>query len=178
MRVLITGGTGLIGKATVERLVAKGWDVRVIDLQPEADLAGAEYVQCNILHYDDLLEQTRGCDAVIHLAAIRSPVSDPGHKVFQVNATGTFNVFEAAAAAGIKRVVQASSINALGCFYGINDLDIHYFPVDEAHPTHTTDPYSFSNGVIEDIGDYYWRRDGISSVAMRYPGVYRGDFVL
>lgn len=116
MRVLITGGNGLIGKATVERLVEKGWDVRVIDLQPEAEIDGAEYAQCNILNYDDLLKQTRGCDAVIHLAAIRSPAMNPGHEVFQVNVAGTFNLFEASAAAGIRRVVQASSINALGCF--------------------------------------------------------------
>jgi nucleoside-diphosphate-sugar epimerase len=178
MRVLVTGGTGLIGKATVERLVEKGWDVRVIDLQPEAEINGAEYAQCNIQNYDDLLKQTNGCDAVIHLAAIRSPILAPGHDVFRVNAAGTFNVFQAAAAAGVRRVVQASSINALGCFYGTGDLNIKYFPVDEAHPTDTTDPYSFSKGVVEDIGAYYWRREGISSVAMRFPGVYHADFAL
>ncbi len=176
MRVLITGGKGLIGKATAERLIEKGWDVRLIDLQPEAAVNGAEYIPCDILNYDELLKQMRGCDAVIHMAAIRSPNLAPGHEIFEINAAGTFNVFEAAAASGIGRVVQASSINALGCFYGIGGMDIAYFPVDEAHPTHTTDPYSFSKGVVEDIGAYYWRRDGISSVAMRYPGVYDGDF--
>ncbi|MCC6802358.1 MAG: NAD(P)-dependent oxidoreductase [Anaerolineae bacterium] len=177
MRVLVTGGTGLIGKATVERLVRSGYNVRVIDLQPDVEIAGAEYAPCDILNYDDVLRQARGCDAIIHLAAIRSPVSDLGHRVFQVNVAGTFNVFEAAAAVGIKRVVQASSINALGCFYGIGELNIRYFPVDEAHPTDTTDPYSFSKETVENIGAYYWRRDGISSVAMRFPGVYQGAFI-
>src|SRR5664279_1920785 len=166
MRVLITGGAGLIGKATAERLIENGWDVRITDIAAGVEIPGAEYVQCNILNYDDLLKQMRGCDRVIHLAALRSPNLAPGHEVFQVNAAGTFNVFEAAAAVGIRRVVQASSINALGSYYGLGEMTPRYFPIDEDHPTYTTDPYSFSKQAIEEIGAYYWRRDGISSVAL------------
>jgi nucleoside-diphosphate-sugar epimerase len=81
-------------------------------------------------------------------------------------------VFEAAAACGIGKVAQASSINALGAYFSIGDIKPQYFPIDEEHPRFTTDPYSFSKQLIEEIGDYYWRRDGISSVAMRFPGVY------
>jgi nucleoside-diphosphate-sugar epimerase len=74
--------------------------------------------------------------------------------------------------------VQASSINALGCFYGLGDIKAEYFPIDEAHSTFTTDPYSFSKQVVEEIGEYYWRRAGISSVALRFPGVYLRGFTL
>jgi nucleoside-diphosphate-sugar epimerase len=172
MRILVTGGTGRIGKATTERLLQNGWDVRVLDRAAGVEIPGAEYVQGDILDYDSLLNHTRGCDSIIHLAAIPSPYGAPGHDVFQINAAGTFNVFEAAAKLGIKRVVQASSINALGAFYHLGEIHPQYFPIDEAHPRLTTDPYSFSKEVIEDIGDYYWRREGISSVAMRFPGVY------
>ncbi|MGO8126710.1 NAD-dependent epimerase/dehydratase family protein, partial [Rhizobium ruizarguesonis] len=66
---------------------------------------------------------------------------------------------------------QASSINALGCAYNITDFSPQYFPIDEAHPSYTTDPYSFSKQTVEEIGEYYWRRDGISSVALRFPWV-------
>ena len=179
MRVLITGGTGLIGKATAERLLHKGWEVRVIDrhIPPEAILDGAEYAECDILNYADLLAQTRGCDAVIHMAAIRSPILAPGTDIFEVNVAGTFNVFEAAAESGIKRVAQASSINALGSYYGIQEVRPPYFPLDEQIPSFTTDPYSLSKQIVEEIGAYYWRRDGISSVAMRYPGVYQPAMV-
>lgn len=172
MRVLITGGTGHIGRVTAEHLVQNGWDVRIIDLPPTAEVAGAEYAQCNILNFDDVLKHMRGCDFVIHLAGIRSPFLAPGHDIFQANATGTFNVFEAAAATGIRRVVQASSINAMGAFYNLDDVKVQYFPIDEDHPRFTTDPYSFSKQLVEDIGAYYWRREGISSIAMRFPGVY------
>jgi nucleoside-diphosphate-sugar epimerase len=176
MRVLITGGSGHIGRVTTERLLQNGWEVRVIDLTSETKITGAEYIQCNILNYDDLLKHMRGCDAVIHLAAIRTPYLAPGHEIFQLNVAGTFNVFEAAAASGIRRVIQASSINALGAYYNLGEIQPLYFPIDEDHPRFTTDPYSFSKQVIEDIGAYYWRREGLSSLALRFPGVYSGEY--
>jgi NAD(P)-dependent dehydrogenase (short-subunit alcohol dehydrogenase family) len=112
MRVLITGGTGRVGKSVTERFVRQGWEVRVIGLEPEFELAGADYAVCDIMNYDALRQQMQGCQAVVHLAAIASPTGVPGHELFQINVAGTFNVFEAAAAEGIRRIAQASSINA------------------------------------------------------------------
>jgi nucleoside-diphosphate-sugar epimerase len=179
MRVLVTGGNGLIGKTVTAHLIKRGWDVRVIDLQSETAIPGAEYIQCDIMRYDDLRESMRGCECVIHLAAIPTPATLPGHDVFRINVAGAFNVFEAAATEGIRRIAQASSINALGCAWGAAEIVAEYFPIDEEHPTHTSDPYSFSKAMVEDIGAYYWRRDGISSVALRLPWVFsnRGDQV-
>ena len=174
MRVLITGGNGGIGKSITDHFVTREWDVRVIDLQPEANLPGAEYKQCDIMDYDHLRAAMRGCDGVVHLAAIPTPAKMPGHDVFRINVAGTFNVFEAAAAEGIRRIAQASSINAFGCAWGTSDIVTEYFPIDEEHITHPTDPYSFSKRMVEDIGDYYWRRDGISSVSLRLPWVWTG----
>lgn len=176
MKVLITGGAGLIGKATTERFVSKGWDVRVIGLETAPELPGAEFVTCDITDYDALRQQMQGCQAVVHLAAIRGPQLAAGHTLFQVNVAGTFNVFEAAAAEGIRRVVQASSINAFGCAYSLVDIAPQYLPIDEDHPTYTTDPYSYSKEAVEDIGRYFWRREGISSVALRFPAVYASTF--
>ncbi len=177
MHILITGGMGRVGKVVTERLVQKGDDVRVIGIEPDPQMAGIEYVVCDILDYAHVREQMKGIDAVIHLAAIPSPRSHSGAQTFQVNTAGTFNVFEAAAEEGIKRIVQASSINAFGCAWSKADIQADYFPIDEAHSRFTTDPYSFSKQVIEDIGDYYWRRDGISSVALRFPAVWPADYV-
>jgi len=173
MRVLVTGGTGSVGRAATERLVGAGWDVRVVGRRAGLEVPGAEYAACDVTSFDEVCRQAAGRDAVVHLAAIASPTSAPGPEVLRVNVLGTFHVFEAAARAGIRRVVQASSINAFGCWYGVADLThVRYFPIDEEHPTFTTDPYSFSKGLIEEVGRYYWRRDGITSFALRLPWVH------
>lgn len=177
MRALLTGGTGLIGKAATELLLEKGWEIRSLDLKPGVETTGVEYVQGDILNYDQLLGLMHGCDAVIHLAAIRTPHMAPAPQIFEVNVAGTFNVFESAAATGIRRIVQASSINAFGGYYGTVELNIRYLPMDEDHPAYTTDVYSFSKQTIEEIGRYFWRRDGISSTALRFPGVVARSYV-
>jgi nucleoside-diphosphate-sugar epimerase len=113
-----------------------------------------------------------GVDAVVHLAALIHPGAGPAHRIFQINAAGSFNVYQAAADAGIKRVVSASSINALGFNFGVKPSTIHYLPIDEAHPNCTTDAYSFCKEVLEQAAAYFWRRDGISGVCLRFPYVY------
>ena len=172
MRILITGGTGSVGRTATARLVEHGWEVRVIGRRQGIEIPGAEYASCDVTDTAAVREQVRGCEAVVHLAAVPSPGGVPGPELFRINATGTFNVFAAAEAEGIRRVVQASSINAHGGVFGTVDLDhVAYLPLDEEHPTYTTDAYSFSKNVVEAIGDYYWRRSGIASVALRLPYV-------
>jgi UDP-glucose 4-epimerase len=177
MHVFLTGGRGRIGKAVINRLLQKDWQIRAVDVTTGDSQPGVDYRQCDILDYAALHEAMRGCDAVIHLAALPAPMLAPASDTFQINVAGTYNVFEAASRHGIKRVVQASSINALGCAYNITDLHLAYLPIDEDHPIFTNDAYSFSKQIIEQIGDYYWRRDGISSVALRFPWVYPHDYL-
>lgn len=176
MRVLVTGGIGLIGHTVVKRLQNKGWDVKVIDIAPQTELPDSVYSVCDITDYDSLREKMKGCDAVVHMAALRSPYYAQAPEVFRINVQGTFNVFEAAAKQGIKRVVQASSINAIGCAWNISDFSPQYFPIDENLPKYTSDVYSYSKELIESIGDYYWRRDGISGTALRFPWVYPPEY--
>ena len=171
MRVLVTGGSGSVGKEVVRRLAGQGFQVKVIGRTSGIEIPGASYETCDINDYPSLRNAVRGFDAVVHLAAIPNPSMGTSDQVFLVNVQGTFNVFKACEEEGIRRVVQASSINALGVFYGIKENPIQYLPVDEDHPCISTDVYSFSKHVIEEIGDYYWRRSGISSVALRLPYV-------
>lgn len=175
MKVLVTGGIGSVGKALLERLLKNGWDVRVVDRTEEFEMEGIDYRVADITDFDAIRETMVGCEAVVHLAAIANPMFVPPQEIFRINVQGTYNVYEAAAAEGIKRVVQASSINAFGCFWGNRDIFPNYFPLDEAHATATTDVYSFSKEVVEDIGEYYWRRNGISGVSLRFPGVWNRD---
>lgn len=175
MRVLVTGGSGSVGKAVIERLVKHGYAVRVIGRRADLSFEGAEYQPCDINDFPRLREVIRGCDAVVHLAALPNPAKGSPEEIFYANAQGTFNVFQAATEEGIRRVVQASSINATGQFYGVKPAPLHYLPMDEDHPPFATDAYSFSKHVIEDIGAYFWRREGISGVALRLPWVAPAD---
>lgn len=173
MRLLLTGGTGNVGPAVIEHLAKAGHEVLTVGRRDHVDVPAGEYRQGDINDYDSLLAHMRGRDAVVHLAALASPVGRPGREVFRVNDLGTFNVFEAAAECGITRVVGASSINALGYFYGDRSFLLDYLPVDEEHPVLATDSYSFSKQVMEEIGRYFWERDRIASVMLRLPGVRR-----
>jgi nucleoside-diphosphate-sugar epimerase len=172
MKILVTGGTGNVGRTAVARLVRNGHTVRVIGRRADITIEGAEYHVCDTTDFDSLREQVRGMEGIVHLAAIAWPGGGPGQELFDINCRGTFNVYQAAADEGIARISCASSINALGYNYGIASFELHYFPIDEEHPTCTTDAYSFSKQVTEAIAGYFWRREGISSVNLRLPGVY------
>jgi len=171
MRILLTGGSGSVGKAVVDRLVRKHHSVIVIGRRADMQFEGAQYLACDINDYPALREAARGCDAIVHLAAVPNPGVTTPEELFRVNASGTFNVFQAAAEEGIRRVVQASSINAAGQFYGVKPAPLHYLPLDEEHPVFSSDAYSFSKHIIEETGAYFWRREGISSLALRLPWV-------
>ena len=172
MRVLITGGAGHVGKPICERFVCNGWDVHVVDMVPDPQIEGVSYALCDIRDFAALFKQVEGCDAIVHLAAIPSTMTHPDSTLFSINVSGTYNLFEAAERAGVKRIAQASSINAFGGYWGCDDRQYDYFPLDENHPLHTTDAYSFSKQLVEEIAAYYQRRSGIDSVSFRFPAVW------
>ena len=163
MFIIVTGGIGHIGCATVESLLQQGHSVRVLDRTAVADIESdvqetikdADYTKVDITDFDSLEPHFDGADAVVHLAVLTYPGAGLEHDIFRINANGTFNIYRAAANAGIRRVVCASSINALGYNYGIKSFNIQYFPIDEEHPPFTTDPYSFSKGIVEEISAYF-----------------------
>ena len=135
MKILVTGGLGSVGRPLVTLLVDHGHSVKVIGRRPEAEVAdelipGTAYAPCDINDFSAIRQQVRGMDTIIHLAAIPAPMMASGDEIFRINCAGTFNVYEAAAQEGIKRVVSASSINALGFFYGVKTFPLQYLPID------------------------------------------------
>jgi nucleoside-diphosphate-sugar epimerase len=181
MKIVVTGGAGHIGRAAVAQLLSHGHEVRVLDRVPQSEMdpstlgeiEGAAYRQVDIADIETLRPAFEGMEAAVHLAALVHPGAGPDHVIFDINGRGTFNVYRAAADAGITRVVSASSINALGFNYGVKAFQIRYFPIDEEHEAFTTDGYSFSKRIGEEIADYFWRREGVSGTSLRFPGVYR-----
>jgi nucleoside-diphosphate-sugar epimerase len=172
MNLLVTGGMGSVGRAVVKRLAASGHSLRVLDRLTGEDTDQVTYAAADITNYDALRPHFDGVEAVVHLAAIIAPTLGTPETIFKVNALGTFNVFQAAASAGIRRVVCASSINALGFNFAMHGFQLDYFPIDEDHPSLTSDAYSFSKCIGEEIGAYFWRREGITSLHLRLTGVY------
>ncbi len=171
VKILITGGAGRVGAAVVRRLASAGHELTVIGRTGGLTVEGARYAQCDINDPAALLPAVQGMDAVVHLAAIPSPCGYASEEIFRINCAGTFNLYEAAARARIRRVVTASSINAFGYNWGVVSFPIRTLPVDETHTAFTSDVYSFSKQVTESIAAYAWRRDGISGVCLRLPFV-------
>ena len=174
-KVFVTGAAGYVGMPTVQHLVESGFPVKGVDQSAEHRVEGAEYALCDITDVAALKREMAGCDAVLHLAAITLPWRAAPGEIYRINCHGTFCVFQAAGEIGIRRVVCASSINALGCWFGQTFPPPHYLPMDEEHPTCTTDVYSFSKVTMEATAAYFWRRDRISSVCFRMGGRMRLD---
>src|SRR4029077_18315990 len=106
-------------------------------------------------------------DALIHLAALPTPLHGTPLEVFGTNVEATFVALEAAGNAGVKRVSLASSISLLGLPYGAEGLAPLYAPVDEAHPKIGTDPYALSKEVDEATARLMHRRHRFQVVALR-----------
>jgi nucleoside-diphosphate-sugar epimerase len=169
MKIAITGGSGRIGRAAVAAALAAGHQVVSIDHQPASQQhQNLSTIHADIGSYTDLLSALRGCDALIHLAAIPSPVGHPEHVVHQTNVLGSYHALLAAAELGIRRVCQASSINAIGAAYS-RAPKFDYFPVDELHPTYNEDAYSLSKWICEQQADSITRRHaGMAVASMRF----------
>jgi dihydroflavonol-4-reductase len=116
--VLVTGGTGFVGGAIVERLLADGRDVKALARSKDSAQAlrevGAEPVRGDILDAEALTAAMRGCDVVYHVAGLNALCLRDPSLLFDVNVQGSRNVVQAAAAAGARRVVYTSSAAALG----------------------------------------------------------------
>jgi nucleoside-diphosphate-sugar epimerase len=112
-KILVTGAAGVAGRETVRQLQAAGYEVRMADVVPPAEIfVGAEFVRCDTRSPQDVEAAVAGCDAVVHLAAWHCghipPVSDA--TIFAVNVDGTFYVLEACVKFGVKTVAYASSM--------------------------------------------------------------------
>jgi nucleoside-diphosphate-sugar epimerase len=170
MRVLVSGSSGLIGGAVVERLSAEGDEVVSFDIADGHD----------VLDADAYATAAEGCDAIVHAAGGSRPgVSDPGERFITHNVTGNWNMLEAARRAGIQRVVTFSSVNAIGVFRGEAPPD--YLPIDDDHPIRPPTAYGMAKRLIEELCRCYTATKQIATTCFRPPAVCgparRAEFV-
>lgn len=169
-RICVTGASGRAGRAAVRELVAHGYEVRATDLvlpPPGADL-GVPVLRADLTEYGEAVEVLAGTDAVVHLANIPAPDLLTDAKTFTVNLTMNFNVFQAAARVGLRRVVWASSETTIGLPF---DTPPRYAPIDEDHYPLPTSTYSLSKVATETIAEQFAAWTGVPHVALRFSNV-------
>ena len=172
--VVVTGGSGKLGRACVRELVEHGYDVTNVDLVPSRD-DRCPLVRADLTDFGQTLEVLAGvderpaADAVVHLAAIPAPGLVPNAEVFRTNTLSTYNVFEAARRLGIKNVVWASSETVLGLPF---DTPPPYIPVDERYPGRPETAYSLSKLVGETMAEQFCRWDPeLKMIGLRFSNV-------
>lgn len=161
-RILITGAAGGVGTFLRTGLAESGWSVRAFDLVLPEDLGDAEWLLGDVNDPAALGTAMVGVDAVIHLAGI--PVEDSFAKVLTANIAGTYEVFEAAVRAGVRRVVYASSNHAVG-YYRRGDFPASDIAVDVRPRPDTY--YGVSKVFGEALGSFYADRHGMSVACVR-----------
>ncbi|MCD4669968.1 MAG: NAD(P)-dependent oxidoreductase [Actinomycetia bacterium] len=172
MKVIVTGGSGHVGRYVVDDLEKSGYEVSVFDIKGPRD-KDVDFVKGNILNADDCRKAFRGAEAIVHLAAIPNPLKDSPDRVFTTNVGGTFNIHQAAADLGIEKVVQISSDSSYG-FNFRREGDVllpEYLPIDEDHPQKPADPYGLSKKIGEEIAKSFVSRYGMKTIALRICGV-------
>ncbi len=176
MRVLVTGGAGRIGKWVVRELVSRQHEVTIFDRVPPSEQpAGVKYKLGECEDLGGVYDVLRGHNAVIHLAAIPSNQVHPYPTVFRTNVVSTYNVGEAAGRLGLRKLVAASSINALGIPMAERPFNPEYLPIDEEHPRLAQDAYSLTKLIDEEILAALHRRTGLQTIAIRPPLMFYGE---
>jgi nucleoside-diphosphate-sugar epimerase len=171
MRIVVTGGSGKGGKWVVRELREHGHDVLNVDVRHD----GSEFGLCMVADLTDLgqtLDALSGADSVVHFAAIPAPGLRPEGETFRINAMSTYNVFAAAVAHGMKRVVWASSETVLGLPF---DIPPAFAPVDETIEPRPESSYALSKLVGETMAAQFARRSGTGFVGLRISNIMEPD---
>lgn len=158
--LLLTGAAGGIGTLMRGLLPAYGYTLRLFDATPIEGEPTA--VTADLGDKEALREAVTGVDAVVHLAGIS--LEAPFEKILRSNIEGTYNLYEAAREAGVRRIVNASSNHAVG-FTPLPGPAGPLLPVETPHRPDSY--YGLSKAFGEDLAQLYWDRDGLESVSVR-----------
>ncbi len=167
MRIIVTGGSGKTGRWVVRDLREQGHDVLNIDTAHDGSGHGL-YATADLTDLGQALELIHGAGAVVHLAAIPAPEIRSAGETFRVNTMSTYNVFAAAVATGVKRVVWASSETVLGLPFETHPL---FAPIDETIEPRPESSYALSKLVGEEMARQFARTTGIPFLGLRFSNI-------
>ncbi len=171
MRVVVTGGSGKGGKWVVRDLREHGHDVVNVDLVPDG-APNNLFLLTDITDEGQVHDVVRGADAIVHFAAIPAPGLRPEGETFRINALSTWNVFHAAADAGVGRVIWASSETVLGLPF---DRPPDFAPIDETITPRPESSYALSKLVGETLAAQTSRLTGIPFLGFRISNIMEPD---
>lgn len=172
---VVTGGGGFIGSHLVDRLVADGRTVRVLDnfksgrrsnLAQHAEGGRTEIIEGDVADTGTALAAVSGADRIFHLAALADivPSIQNPEAYFRANVDGTFSMLEAARTHGVSRFVYVASSSC----YGIPDL----YPTPETAPASPQYPYALTKYLGEQLVQHWARVYGLQAVSVRLFNVY------
>src|SRR4051794_16548319 len=175
MRIIVTGGSGKLGRAVVADLIAHDHDVWNADVAPPREPAG-RFTRVDLRDFGQVYELFRGIDegweridAVVHLAAIPGPAQAPNAALFANNVPSDFNVFSAVRHAGIRNIVWASSETVLGLPF---DTPPPYAPLDEDYAVRPETAYSLGKALDEEMARHFCRWDPeLKMIGLRFSNV-------
>ena len=164
MRVLVTGGAGKIGTVQIQTLLRAGHEVVSFDRVAKKS-RDCEH-QCGDLR--DLFAVRRavqGADAVVHCGALPHDGAGLPEDVLGINVQGTLNILLASLEAGVERIVNFSSVNALGAVGGHRKPV--QFPIDDDYPRHPMSNYQLSKHLGEEACRSYSAKHGMITISLR-----------
>jgi nucleoside-diphosphate-sugar epimerase len=172
MNILVTGGTGVIGRYVVGELVRAGHEVTNIGRSAGGNLP-CRHLRADLTNAGDVYEALAmsKAEAVVHMGAWSNWGIVPHTQTYGDNVTGTFNLFQACADLGIRRFISASSAQV----YGFEKYAPLYVPVDEAHPLRPLNPYALAKIANERAAEYFVANSEIAQLA-KHPET--GTFLL
>ena len=166
MKILVTGGSGLIGSYVLRSL--KNSDHITSSYSRNKPLVeGVEFIKGDIMDADRLRDALSGQDAVIHLAAVPGPGRASPTRMIEINVVGTTHVLEGAVRSNVNKVVFASSGAATGFSFQTHEITPCYFPIDEEHPSHPQDEYGLSKLLAEITCKRYSDCYGLETICLR-----------
>ena len=170
MKVLVIGGCGFIGSHVVDRLLAKGHEVRVLDRRAElfrAPLPGVDYVMCDLSDSAQIYEAMAGIDAVVHLASTTVPATSNLDPVADINGNlvAMVRLLETMRSSEVRKMVYLSSG---GTVYGVPQTD----PMREDHPLNPISSYGIIKVAIENYLFIEHKLHGLDYVALRASNPY------